>query len=242
MRTPVITFDCDGVLANFTKMLTAVVNARFGTEYTQDWPDYNASNFESAHIDAGFDMVLEEPHFWGLLESYPGTPFQKIGNMLFEGVFTGYVVSRRRDPIGGNAAAQTRYWLNERGLTHLQGVIVGNQDRAVLLTLLGSDAHLDDFGDQVLELRARGVNAYLLDRSWNQDTEIDPQYRVASVDEFLERVVAQFLPAEAVKTYFSPPQITDLVSVHRPLPASETARLIRETNFQFSGLAEASQA
>src|ERR1017187_7203565 len=80
MRTPVITFDCDGVLANFTKMLTAVVNARFGTEYTQDWPDYNASNFESAHIDAGFDMVLEEPHFWGLLESYPGTPFQKIGN------------------------------------------------------------------------------------------------------------------------------------------------------------------
>ena len=28
----------------------------------------------------------------------------------------------------------------------------------------------------------------------------------------------------------------------RAWPASETARLIRETNFQFSGLAEASQA
>ena len=242
MRTPVITFDCDGVFANFTKKFTDMVNEKFGTNYNKDWPDYNSSDIDPAHLSAGFDLVIEEPYFWALLESYPGTPFQKIGNMLFEGAFTGYVVSRRRDPIGGNAAAQTRYWLNERGLTHLQGVIVGSQDRAVLLTLLRSDAHLDDFGDQVIELRAKGVNAYLLNRSWNQDTEIDPQYRVASVDEFLERVVAQFLPAEAVKTYFSPPQITDLVSVHHPLPASETARLIREAGFQFSGLAEASQA
>jgi hypothetical protein len=241
MRKPVITFDCDGVLANFTKKFTDLVNSLFGMSYTPDWPDYDALTFMTReHWERGLALVQADPYFWSFLEPYSDTPFKKIGAMLFEGAFTGYVVSRRSSSTDADPAAHTRYWLHEQGLTHLQGVIVGMQDRAVLLSLLECDAHLDDYGQQVLDLRARGVNAYLLDRPWNQDTLINPEFRVFSVDEFLERVVAPFLPAEVAKTYFSPPQITDLVPFSNFVPASAVAQLIRDTGFKFSELVDPS--
>lgn len=243
MRKPVITFDCDGVFADFTKMFTGLVNSKFGTEYTPEWPAYDAAAIMSReHWDSGWELVKATPYFWMLLESYPDVPFKKLGAMLFEGVFTSYVVSLRVVGDDVDPALQTRLWLNDKGLTHLQGVIVGNQNRPALLTMLGSDAHLDDSGAHVVDLRKAGINAYLLDRTWNQDAAVDPAYRVYSIDQFLEDVVSTFLPAEVNKTFFSPPQIADLVTLPNLWSAEQSAHLLRESGFQFYKLAEASRA
>ena len=40
MKTPVVTFDCDGVFANYTRRFTEPVNQQFGTQITEHWPSY----------------------------------------------------------------------------------------------------------------------------------------------------------------------------------------------------------
>lgn len=42
--------------------------------------------------------------------------------------------------------------------------------------MLDSQIHLDDRASHVEKLRGGGINAYLLDRSWNHDCVVDEEY------------------------------------------------------------------
>lgn len=235
---PVITFDCDGVFANFTKAWTGLINQACGSSYTDQWPTYDVvgSYIPKEHWEAGAVMATEDPFFLMGLEPYPDVPFRKIEAMMSQGVITGYVVSVRT--MTDDPAGQTRVWLNERGLYSLQGAIVGTRKRADVLKILGSEAHLDDAGYQVEALQKEGLNAYLLDRPWNQDAQVDPKFRVSSVDEFLERAVGPLLPEEEAKFFFSPPQVTDLVSPNCDLTPFQISSIVRDTGFSVAAIPE----
>jgi hypothetical protein len=252
MSLPTITFDCDGVFANFTEKFTGFVNSFFETHYSPDWPTVypaeagpasDVAAWKQEHWLKGWELVDQAPFFWGSLNAYDNLPFRKIETMMNEGVIVGYFVSHRTDTsaAGSDARLMTRIWLENHGIMSAQGIIVGALDRIDLLRALQSDAHLDDIGEQVLKLRAANLNAYLLDRSWNQHIVIDPHYRVQTVDEFLVKAIAPLLPDHARDTFFSPTQQTDLVHIPDTLSREMIAEAIRTRPFRFSDLAEIAQ-
>jgi hypothetical protein len=159
---------------------------------------------------------------------------------MTEGLMTGYFVSMRphTNSLGSDARFCTRIWLEGFGIHSAQGVIVGTDfNRTRLLKSLGCNAHLDDQANHIDALTKAGMNAYLLDRPWNQHYKIDPEHRVCSIDQFLERAVAPLLSEHSRKSYFGPAQQTDLCHPGSTRSLVETAI---STGLQVSALAEKS--
>jgi len=78
--------------------------------------------------------------------------------------------------MGQDASLQTRTWLRERMLDGLQWASSAPWTGWELLRMLDSQIHLDDRASHVEKLRGGGINAYLLDRSWNHDCVVDEEY------------------------------------------------------------------
>jgi hypothetical protein len=105
MATPKLSFDIDGVLADFTSPFTRMLNKHGNTNYSKDWPCYNAYGegqwFSRPAWDAAWEEQYNTPAFWYNLDMLPGTDPLKINYAMLHNEFSGYFVTRRADTVPG---------------------------------------------------------------------------------------------------------------------------------------------
>ena len=195
-RLPTVTFDVDGVLANFIQgmfdLLTPLTLKFCDWHDCTHWDTVQSGLLTPEECEKAWRLVLNEPYFWATIEPFEDVDFQTLNTHMEVGEFVGYFVTSRFDldtpNYVGDARFLTQCWLQKQGLKAHAGVVVQrNQSRADLLYGLGSDYHLDDIGDNYLSLCAAGIQAYLLDRPWNR--YLGTSDRVCSIEEFLNRTV-----------------------------------------------------
>lgn len=191
-RLPRVTSDVDGVWANFTELMCQLHNKKYGTDiHWTEWntwkpwendPPLMTQKQSQEHFETAFNM----PDMYRHLDIFYDVDPKKVQKDLDNNLYLLHFVTHRANLIADegilDSCRLTQLWFQDHGLVPT-GVIAGHQERYELLQQLESDYHLDDYGDEFLKLRKKGINAYLIDRPWNQD--IDTEYRVKSFDEFL---------------------------------------------------------
>jgi hypothetical protein len=196
-RLPRVAFDVDGVVADFSTGFMGLVNKKFGTNFVRDqWISYwdpilgKSDNplFTQEQWDYGWEELVKTPFFWANLSAYQDVDFLTLDMEMATFQYNGYFVTRRRDLEThelGDSNAQTRIFLENHGLKNFCSVISSlKKDRIEVLKLIGADAYIDDWGEQFLEAREAGLNAYLIDRPHNQ--EVDTPFRVKTVHEYVD--------------------------------------------------------
>lgn len=192
---PTITLDVDGVAANFIQKILDMHFER--TMQCYSWEDLTAWNpvdldwMTARQFQELWSEAMTTRYFWAHLEPYRDFDFERLNEYLLTGQFVAYFVTHRANlqtpDYVGDARFLTRAWLDRMGVTADCGVIAGHHNRTDLLQMLGSQAHLEDYGVEFERLRAAGLNAWLIDRPWNR--YVDTPYRVYCLQEFLDRTV-----------------------------------------------------
>jgi uncharacterized HAD superfamily protein len=208
-RLPRLAFDIDGVLASFQGLFLDSMNRVCGTSYEiKDWVKYDLAGnpFTKEQFDAAWKEVLVTPNAWRILEPCGDIDFYEINTEMGMAIYNGYFVTKRRDleetdynhgyKHMRDANYLTRMWLEDHGIKNYTSVIsTASTVRVDMLKLIEADAYIDDWGEQFLKCRAAGINAYLIDRPYNQD--IDTHYRVYSVEEFIDKALGRDLHYQA---------------------------------------------
>lgn len=196
--TPKLSFDIDGVLADFTGPFTEIVNRQNNLDLCSDWPVYNCFGEGQMMTDKQWnDAWLEYlaiDYVWAKAPKLPFVDLDRIDEMMADNYFNGYFVTYRKNTTAGqfrDATSQTQLWLNNYGVFNYSGIIAGLFDRPTLLKAIGVDAHIDDWGDQFIRLRDAGINCYLIDRPHNQHIEAGDK-RVFTVDEYISKALREF--------------------------------------------------
>lgn len=195
---PRLSFDIDGVLADFTTTFTVTLNKHGNTNHHKDWNEYNAfgegKTFSQEAWDKSWAETKQVKDFWFNLNPLPNIDFSSINQRMGAGEFNGYFITHRKSmgkgDFHGDPNLETRNWLYRYGVREYSAVIAGVFNRAELLKQLSADAHIDDWGKQYLELKEAGVNCFLIDRTYNQDIDAGED-RVYSVEEYITKAIAR---------------------------------------------------
>lgn len=187
-----VSFDLDGVLADFT---TSVITA--ANELRPGWmpPDYKQRDwnyldvFGSIPVWTGvFEHMLKTPNLWLKSPAFEETVDvlrqyqQRVDNVLF------YFTTARQASVGLPVDEQTRMWLQMQGLIWEDVIVVpSGSKKAGVYDQMGIDLSIDDLSETVrmCNLLPRH-KAYLLDWAYNRKDYTLP--RVRSVAGFLEKV------------------------------------------------------
>lgn len=179
-----IGIDLDGVVYNFTRAFTQHVgqckpNLQSGDPYveapTWDW----FTNWPMSRDEFILEMecaVNRRELFWegDLYESGIPTYIKR----LRRAGHTVHVVTHR---FSGRASDATWYWL------HSKGIWFDSIDFARDKTSVPTDVFIEDNIDNYNALEAKGVKAFLVTRTYNEQHEV--KNRVASFGEFTERIL-----------------------------------------------------
>jgi uncharacterized HAD superfamily protein len=201
-RLPRLAFDVDGVFANFQQGFLDLVNARFGTTITTDqWTQYldiigpNAACpiFTKEQWDYGWEKLKITPFFWANLKPFPNVDWDQLELDMATFQFNGYFITKRCDLNTqelGDSNALTRIFFEKYGIENATAIISClGKNRIALLKELAVDAYIDDWGEQFLEAREAGINAFLLNQPFNQ--HVDTPYRVYSIQEYVDRAMGR---------------------------------------------------
>lgn len=189
-----IGFDIDGVLANFVadyQNLHIAVGKedRFGPDDINnppcwDWPTYRGYTPE---VTKGvWSIIKTSPDFWASLGTDPGmealrSRWADIHKAHHDVVFC-------TDRPGIDTVVQTKYWLHKHGCSYAN--ITVSSQKGQFCADSHVDCYIDDRLQNILDVvqRSPTTRAYLLNRSYNQQTETslgDIGYtRVPTVEEF----------------------------------------------------------
>lgn len=186
-----ISFDIDGVLADFDRAATDVVREMFLPELPDD---YSAQKYSFADVlsrkqwDAAFERMLATPYLWLHIKPFAENVRAVQEYVAAHGDKGIYYITARKDCAGfGGPLEMTQTWLSELMLPW-KNVIVVEKTRDKLVHIVDNGIHfsIDDL-DRTVEL-CQGIpnhTAILLDRPYNQQANLP---RVFSVAEFLMQV------------------------------------------------------
>ena len=190
-----ISFDLDGVLANFEENAARVINAR----YPGKIPDgYRPTNWNWTDV-----MTIEDwnqlwkdvetvDSFWLRQWSYPAAVVT-LQDFLddYPEIRVHFLTARKHPSIGCDIHSQTFTWLWRHGLGQLQhnialNVVENPEQKIPYISEEGINFHIDDKPETVAACNdIAGHRAYLLNQPWNQNST---EPRVYSVAEFLDIV------------------------------------------------------
>lgn len=184
-----IGFDLDGVVYDFRKALSEFLVASGRTECTIEAALPHWDFFEGwglnlneyldlyrAGVDAGYVLRVGDP--------YPGA-VDATRTLAAAGHSIHIVTDRSVGTDAGAPARHTAAWLAEHGFVF--DSLTFSSDKTVVPT----DYFIDDRYENYVARRSAGQNCHLLTRPWNADLGDHTTTRVASVDEFVEVILAE---------------------------------------------------
>ena len=161
-------FDIDGVLADFNSGMRREIQRETGIVIPPDamthwnWPgDY----LTDAELTRVWTRIHSSPDFWSLLDPYEGT--WEVLKGLAKDRLTGDEIYFLSDRMGVNAKLQTELWLVRNGMICPTVILTG--DKAGAAEWLKLDTYVDDKPENVEAVRAKGIEAELVIRPWNQE-------------------------------------------------------------------------
>lgn len=190
-----ISFDIDGVLADFTENATRIINTK--------WPGKVPINYEPPNWywtdilnkeDWGpiFDDIKATPDFWRRQLPYTRNVDAAKRYINTHPDTLVYFITQRPDTVNGTGYEQTLDWLVNNGLIPFDKevptpiVVKDPAEKQKYMEELGIQYSVDDKMETVEQCNfIKGHKSFLLDRSWNQTSS---QPRVYSVDHYLDFV------------------------------------------------------
>jgi hypothetical protein len=184
-----IAIDCDGVIANFTR----AVNALMGLPEDYEPTDWNwTGKLTKADMKSVFNRIQQTTNFWMGLEPYRDNVRQMARWLGYNVGHDVWVMTSRAETVGLSTAKQTEIWLEMCGIkgyeNHLGVVTVPySEDKVDICSRLNIDWIVDDKTETIESMdRFPYLHAALLDRPWNQDADV--KWRVKSLGEFLKEI------------------------------------------------------
>lgn len=160
----VISFDLDGVLANFTRGFTRIGSKMFGAAtgdqpsqtswIFEDVPELGLSKSDVGHPIKGGGMwaeVIKSPYFWANLDPINVSimhTIDRIKNKVF--------ITNR---LGENPIGQSKTFLERWGV--IEPVIYLAADKGPIAQQLNVVAHIDDFFPNCRDIQAAVPDAYV---------------------------------------------------------------------------------
>jgi len=153
----VISFDVDGVLANFTRGFTRVARRLHGTpvgtegsQYAWMFEDVQELCLDTLKCDAAWEVIWSDPTFWEDLD-----PLNPSVMHLIDELKTTVFITNRKGPA---VDFQTRRFLSKWGV-HYPNVIVAEKKGPVAKEL-GIVAHIDDYFKNCLDIKEAVPDCY----------------------------------------------------------------------------------
>jgi hypothetical protein len=154
---PKVAFDCDGVLANFSRGFVRIAHQLFGTpvgDYSsqQCWmfEDFPELGLDKDKCKAVWKVITESKYFWTSLDPLNPSIMQTINNIENKVFIT--------NRPGVDTQKQTEWFLERWGI-YQPRVIVAEQKGPVVLKE-NVVAILDDYIKNVTEIRAAAPSCY----------------------------------------------------------------------------------
>lgn len=186
-----ISFDIDGVLANFTRGFTKLGNKLFGTPVgsesnQQSWnfEEFPELQLTKERIDAMWRIAWDDPWFWAMLDPLNTSVMSQI-NRISNRIF----ITNR---LGIDAKKQSEYFLWKWGID-IPKVFLAS-DKVPVAIRQGVVAHIDDNMANCVALKTALPDAYIamLWTSYNQRHHAEWTALggpiVLSVEQFIEEV------------------------------------------------------
>lgn len=188
-----ISFDCDGVLANFESNVTPIINELFPdrlpipkTYNPCDW--YWSDVMRKKDWDPVFDKIKETPDFWLRQHSYPESVEETRHFLDSYPELNVYYITARMATGGVSAFIQTQQWMNNRELRGTVITVDNPKEKQALLRDLDIRFSIDDKIETVRDSQLiPNHRAFLLDQSWNREATWLP--RVYSIKEYANHIV-----------------------------------------------------
>ena len=214
-RVPRVGFDVDAVLRNATQVILDVAAQEDVPGYGSifDWKRCYTEMPHfcrrcAAYIGDGPEVIdscdsilnqalLSNQELFANALAYPGVDFYSLNQAVKNNDITLYLVNSSHT-LGDDI--RMRDWLRSYELTEYQVLLPEycQQDKADFLRQNQLDFFLTDKLELVTQLRAFGVEAFLIDRPWNRHIEMP--FRLHSLDEFLAETVYAKRGIEAFHT------------------------------------------
>lgn len=175
MNRPVVMWDIDGVLADFTYGFTYLLEGKGRSGGTQ--PTWNFDAPRGA-VAAAWRVVDDSLYFWRNL--LPLATWQERLAMQHLAQSADFLYVTGREDRGNNTRGQTIQWLYEGGFP--QGTVVLDGDkRSVASGIVNLIGVIDDKPDNLLDLSAGGYPVYAMSWPYNRHVKVPT---VTSVAEF----------------------------------------------------------
>lgn len=153
-----ISFDLDGVLANFTRSFTRVANRLFGTPVSdmaaqQHWmfEDVPELGLDKAKCDAVWKIIKESKGFWANLD-----PFNASIMFTIENIKNKVFITNR---LGIDPQAQSEFFLRRWGVTDAKVIVA--KEKGPIAVAENVVAHIDDYYPNCTDIKAAVPGAYV---------------------------------------------------------------------------------
>jgi len=172
--------DLDGVVHPWVPTFQPWLESRIGKKIGQwlTWHHYRHHGITDAEFVAHLNQYAEEGGFtWS--DPYHGSvdPLHR----LIEHGHTIHIVTDR--PVVAHAG--TIDWLDRHNVPY-HSLVIGRDKTVFMEQGEGPYFAIDDRIENVQAMRDAGIHAYLLDRPWNEDSDLP---RVSTMEEYVEIVL-----------------------------------------------------
>lgn len=190
--------DCDGILADFSKSFSKVLNEMYGDHIpivsdpeVKHWDWYKWFPISREEAKKGFETIHTIPDFWEeihlLIDRTTMERFvEKIGK---NPQIDTYFITSRSSSGNVSAAQQTWRWLRKHGWPHPH--VIADPQKGLIANALGLKYMVDDSGRNCLDLveKAPHCKVYMLDALHNRDIHHDKIRRIYDLNEYIDDVL-----------------------------------------------------
>lgn len=174
-----VMWDLDGVACGWVENFYPWICEKEGWEPT-DWETWHHYRTHEMHDEAFVARLTEYAEEGGFGDQIANAGFTSCVEILHSLGHTQHVVTDRP----AIAEADTAWWLHEHA--PLMDSLTISRDKTVFMEYgEGPYYAIDDRTENVANMRAKGINAFLLTKPWNVDADLP---RVSTLSEFVMEV------------------------------------------------------
>lgn len=141
---------------------------------------WDVARFVDEYDEAMASGLLAQAEF-----TFPGSvqALDRLGETFGRRLRNVIITYRDNGATQFEAPAQTAQWALEVGFPFT--ALIASKDK----TVFDCDYFIEDSVPNYHALRAKGVNCFLMSRPWNAGADVPSEHIVASIDEFVDRVI-----------------------------------------------------